>query len=552
MAFAQGIRDIGRINQIARLLFKYELGYLIDQLKLKDYLSLNERLNKKKFEEREAKPYVFRLMMEELGGAFIKLGQLLSLRPDLIPKEYCDEFAKLQDNVKPFPFEDAKKIIENELKKPLGEVFSKFSNESIASASIGQVYSATLRKTNERVVIKVKRPRIELILKTDIELMLYLAKLIESHFPTNIINPSEIVNEFKRYTENELDYLKEARNIEKFYANFAGDKKVEIPKLFREYTTSNVLVMEYIHGIKIGLIKRYKLNKKKIVKNIVDAVFTQIFIHGFFHADPHPGNILLLEDYKIAFLDFGIVGRLDEDIKNSVFMLFKGLIEKNLDDTANAMLKLGVVDYDINPAVLKEDIQDSLGEFYNVPVEQIKLSAAFNNMINLAKRENIRFPSNFVLLGKSIITLEGVALQLDPKFNLVEAAMPFVKKVMKMKTSPREIVRKIGAASEKIKDFMFDIPDKTNLFFRRFKETDENLKNIDKDIKTLTLEMDRSSNRIAYAMIITGFIIAGALTIQFNQYLIFDIPFISFICFLAAFILIAILLISILRERRKI
>jgi len=550
MNIKQDIKDIARFEQIVQILFKHGFGYLLERLRLKDFLTLHERLQKDKFQEGDTKPYRLRLIMEELGGAFIKLGQLLSLRPDLIPKEYCREFKRLQDEVRPFPTEVAKRVIETELKKPLKDIFSSFEEKTIAAASIGQVYVAKL-KTKEDVVVKVQRPDIEAKMKTDIDILYHLAELIESHYKQDLVDVKEIVKEFERYTNEELDYVNEGNNVERFYANFRNEKNTIIPKAYKGLTTKRVLVIDYIEGVKLNEIEKVKdIKKERLANKIVSAVFKQVFIDGFFHADPHPGNILVL-DKKVAFIDFGIVGKIDDELKEKIFELFYGMINKDPGEMASALIDIGMTDYDINKDVLERDLKDSLGSYYGAALHEIDFVDVFHKITRLARKDKIRLPADFVLLGKAVITLESVAGNLNPKFNIVDAAKPFINRVIKKRTEPGEIIKRIKESSIKVKEFLENIPSKTNALLYRIRKTDATLRDIDDDIKSLTVEMDRSSNRVTYALIITALVISSALLIEYNRFVMFGIPAFSFIGIVAAIFIGIALVISIIKEKKR-
>jgi len=551
MHIRQEVKDVARFEQIVKVFFSQGMGYLVHKLRLKDFLTLNERLQKNKFEEFDTKPHRVKAIIEDLGGAFIKLGQLLSLRPDLIPTEYCKEFSKLQDDVKPFPAEIAKGIIETALKRPISQVFSEFNSEPLAAASIGQVHRAKL-KTGEEVVVKVQRPDIENTMNTDIDIMYYIVDLLETHHHSKLIDYKEIVKEFERYTKEELDFVKEASNIERFYVNFKNDKHITIPKVYREFSTKRVLVMEYLPGKKLmGLEKKKEPNKKKLTKIITDAIFKQFFIDGFFHADPHPGNILIIDNSRVAFIDFGIVGEIDDALREKIFSLFQAMINKNVEEVAEILLDIGVADIEINIETLKRDIKDGLGRYYGANVGDIDFVDAFERIMDLARKDKIKFASDFILLGKAIITLESVAVSLNPQFNLVDSAKPFIKNIIKKMYEPKAILQRLRDHTLNAKEFVLSIPHKTNVLLYKIKEADLILRELDEDIQGLTVEMDRSSNRISYAMIITGLVIASALLTNYNRFVIFGVSALSFLGFTAAGILAIILALSILREKKR-
>ena len=551
MGVTQDIRDLARFEEILNVLFKHEFGYLLERLRLKEYLPASRRFQAERFIEKDTQPERIRMVFEDLGGAFIKLGQLLSIRQDLIPKEFCDEFRNLQDNVRPFPFKKVQEIIEREYKKPLSQVFRSISQEPVAAASIGQVHEATL-KTGEKVVVKVKRPGIEKTFRTDIDIMFHFAELIDKHYPVGTIEMAGIVKEFERYTEEELDYAREAHNIQRFYTNFLHDPNVKIPRVYWSGTTADVIMMERIEGTRLSaLIKRADPDiRKKVLRNLVNAVFRQIFEYGFFHGDPHPGNIFVIDSCRIAFLDFGIVGVMHPKMREKMSWLFINVIEGDLDGITDAIMDLNMMEGSIDKEVVKQDLFDSLGEYYNTELSKIRLGEVFHKLVDLTRKDNVRLPKDFVLLGKAIITLEGVALTLDKKFNLVKEARPYVKKAIERRTSPQAIIKNIRRQAYNFREFIVNIPERASEFVRNFREADVRLQTIDKDLRTLTVEIDRSSNRVSYGLLITGFLITGALTFSFDQVQIAGISAISFVSFSAAGILGFMLITSILRENR--
>src|SRR3989344_4143968 len=507
MGVTQDIRDLARFEEILNVLFKHEFGYLLERLRLKEYLPASRRFQAERFIEKDTQPERIRMVFEDLGGAFIKLGQLLSIRQDLIPKEFCDEFRNLQDNVRPFPFKKVQEIIEREYKKPF---------------------------------------------RTDIDIMFHFAELIDKHCPGGSIEMAGIVKEVERYTEEELDYAREAHNIQRFYTNFLHDPNVKIPRVYWSGTTADVIMMERIEGTRLSaLIKRADPDiRKKVLRNLVNAVFRQIFEYGFFHGDPHPGNIFVIDSCRIAFLDFGIVGVMHPKMREKMSWLFINVIEGDLDGITDAIMNLNMMEGSIDKEVVKQDLFDSLGEYYNTELSKIKLGEVFHKLVDLTRKDNVRLPKDFVLLGKAIITLEGVALTLDKKFNLVKEARPYVKKAIERRTSPQAIIKNIRRQAYNFREFIVNIPERASEFVRNFREADVRLQTIDKDLRTLTVEIDRSSNRVSYGLLITGFLITGALTFSFDQVQIAGISAISFVSFSAAGILGFMLITSILRENR--
>lgn len=545
MSILQSIKDLSRLQHIIGVLFKYEFGYFISKFRLTEHLPLPRRLEKHRFLKQDAPPFRIAAVFEELGGTFIKLGQLLSLRPDLVPKEYCEEFSKLQDDVKPFPTEEAKKIIEKELKKPLKELFKNFEDKPIAAASIGQVHKAQLLN-GHHIIIKVQRPGIAEQMKTDIDILYHIAHLVEKHYPQ--LNPVEIIQQFEHYTENELDYVKEAKNVDKFYHNFTNET-IKIPKVYFDYTTFKVLTLEFIDGKKLREVELSEKAKRRIVKTVVNSHLKQVFIDGVFHADLHPGNIFIMKDEQIAFLDFGIVGKLSEDFKDKVFNLFSSMINGNLDGISDSLLQLGVAGDEVDEELLKEDLYENLGEYYGTTVQQINISDVLHKLISLTKKHNLKLPTNFVLLAKSLITVESVASGLDSSFNIVKEAQPFVKKLRKQHLQPKQLIQSILKTSDKLKDFIIKVPDQASTLINRLKDQDFNIKRIHNDLQNLVVQLNIATNKVVFGLIIMGLLIASGFMMQYNQVLIAGISALSFIGFCVSGLLIIMLVFSILKKR---
>lgn len=553
MEIMKKIKDIKRFEEIVKALFKYEFGFIIKHLKLKEHLSLHERLQKEKFDDKEANPHKIRLMLEELGAAFIKFGQLLSLRPDLLPKEYIKELEKLQDAVPPFPFEDVKREVEKEFKKPLDEVFSSFEEKPIAAASISQVHKAKL-KNGEIVAVKVQRPDIRGKMEQDIDIMRYFAEVLEDHFPNlKEFNPKGVVDEFSKWTHKELDFKLEAKNAKIFRNNFENSKIVYIPKVYGDYTTERILTLEYLDGVELhnmDEVKKHKeININKIIKNGFEASLTQIFIHGFFHADPHPGNIIVLKKNIISFVDFGITGYFDEDLKQKCIDLFYGVINNDVEKITNVFLDMGLMQ-DKDLTLFKLDLEEIIKPLQTASMKDIKISYVLEEVLDLAYKHKVKFPLDFILFGKTIMTLEGIALKYSPDFKLVRNSKPFLKKLIRKKMSANYLYERFIFQSNKMKDFFLNLPEKTNLILRKAKEADYDIKSIDSDIRTLTVEMDKSSNRVTLGMIIAALIIASAFLMPYNQLSFLDIPLFSFIGFFLALALILVLVYSIINERK--
>ena len=550
----KGVRDIKRFNQILAVLFEEGFDFLLAKIKLMYKVPITKRVASKLKKSEYQKPEVMlRRTLERLGPTFIKFGQVLSVRPDLMPKEFSKELEKLQDKVPAFSFNEVEEIIKNEFGKSIGHLFLQFEKTPIASASISQVHKAVL-KTGEKVAVKVQRPNVKQIMETDIEIMFYFANLLEKHIEkVKKFKPTKIVNEFREWTEKELDFRLEARNAKRFKENFKGSKTVHIPKVYDELTSEKVLTLEFIDGVElhdIAQIKKRNLDFNKIIKNGFEAVMTQVFVHGIFHADPHPGNILVLNNNSIAFIDFGIVGYFSDKLKNKCTDMLYGILEQDEDLIMETLVGMGMEGDDINYEKLKSDIGFVIQPLQYSSLKEIKLSKILEEILDISLNHNLKVPASFVLFGKTIITLEGVAIEYDPQFKLIETAKPFVEHLMAKRANPFYAWKSFVHNINRYKKFAEDFPEKAERVLDRLQRGSIKVDIEDTDIKKLSLEIDRSSNRVAYGLLIAALLIASAILMQTKQGpRILGTPILSFFSFFFASILVIILFVSILREK---
>lgn len=541
MSLIKTMKEVSRLRQIAVTLAEQELFIVVDKLKLKKHIPISHK--PKYFKNASEVPLRLRLAMENLSGAFIKLGQLLSLRADLIPKEYAEEFSKLQDEVRPFNFDKVKEIIEKEFEQPMESLFLKFDKEPIAAASVGQVHKAMLNN-GKVIAVKIQRPNIDKVFEVDIQLLYHLAELLERHYPElKDYNFMDIVKEFEEYTRNELDYLNEARNIDIFYNNFKDDP-IRIPKVYWNHTTKKVLTMEFIKGIKITEISK---NKPFYVKQVVQSYLKQTMEYGTFHADPHPGNVFVTPDHKIALLDFGIVGHISNELRDKFEDVFISLIKGDRDSLADSLINLQIVDEGINLEQFREDLSLHLGKYYDTSLERIDVSSALYDVLSLARKYKMKFPANFVLLIKATATVEGFGKRLDPKFNFVKVCTPYVEALEEKRKSPNYILGMFRKNMWKFRKDFINFPDEIKKILKRGKVT---VDIEDRDIRKFTFYLDTAINRMAAGVIVAGLLIASALIIQANlRPLVFNIPLFSAIFIIIALIIGYNLIRSIAKEK---
>ena len=441
----QKIQNIDRLRQILQVLVKYGFGYIVDRLKIDQNIvrkNLIRFVPIKKLDIFDMPVQVrARKVFEELGPTFIKLGQILSTRPDVIPLEFCKELEKLQDEVPAFEYEKVEEEIRNELKNPVDKIFNNFSREPEAAASLSQVHFAEL-KTGENVVVKVQRPGIRKVITKDLKILDGLAKLMEKHIEEiKIYNPVGIVNEFKETILKEIDFNAEATHVVRFQKNFKDNTTVYVPKVFHDLSTGRVLTIERIEGTKITDIERIEklgLDRKQIAVNGANAILKQIFIDGYFHADPHPGNIFVIEGNKIVFLDYGMVGRIDEATKDHLANILTAIIEQDIPEISAAFTTMGLIE-EVDVRKLNLGLADLMDSYYGIPLKELRIGPLLVDIVKLVSRYKVKIPPDLFLLAKTMLTIESVGTRLCPEFNMTNQAKHFVEELIKSRYSPKKI-----------------------------------------------------------------------------------------------------------------
>ena len=550
-------RHLNRYRHILTVLFKYGFGDLVNILKIEQYLEIGlQMISRKRREQVEklSRAERVRMVMEELGPTFIKLGQILSTRPDLIPVEFIQELSKLQDNVPPFPYTEARQIIESELGRPIADIFQHFENTPLAAASIGQVHRALL-KDGEEVVIKVQRPGIRKIIEVDLEIMLHLASLMERHLEElQVHRPVRIVQEFARTLGKEINYTIEASHIERFARQSMDDPTVYVPKVFRDTTTERVLTMEYIDGIKaseIDRIEREGLDRKIITTRGADLILRQIFDHGFFHADPHPGNIFVLPDNVICLIDFGMMGYIDRQTRESFADLIYSVIHQDEFKATQILLKL--TEYDEKPDVraLERDLTDFIGQYLYVPLKDLQMEKLLHQLLKILSRHRLQIPQDLFLMMKALATVEGIGLLLDPDFEMIKQTIPFIQRVKMARYHPKRMTDDIVRSGIEFVQLMQEIPGETREILEQMKQGKIKMEFKHKGLEPMLSTYDQISNRIAFAIVIAALIIGSALIVlSKTPPFLFGISVIGIIGFLAAAVMGLWLLIAILKKGR--
>jgi ubiquinone biosynthesis protein len=560
MGLREKLYEMKRLEQIAACLFKYELHYLIDSLKVRRHLPLHKKISLKTKEltqpgltPQQTQPQVLRTIFEELGGAFLKLGQVISLRPDLVGYDFAKEFEKVLDQVPPEDFKAITEVIDESLPKGM-KSFVEFDSIPIAAGSIAQVHAAKLAD-GRKVAVKVQRPNVKETFQQDISIMMNLAERLKEDHRWDFLDAVELVEEFKKYTIKELDFNHEAVNMTRFGRNFQDSETVLIPKVYREYSNDRVLVMELLDGKDIYT-ARARLNpaqKKFVVETVSRMILKQIFEDGFFHADLHPGNIMYIKDgkdEKIGLLDFGIVGYLDKELKEKLFSLFTGLVRGDLIAVTDSLIEINVGDQDIDREALKAGLHYTLSDYYNQSSTKLNVGEIFRNAIDTARRSQIRLPSNLVLLSKSLFTVDGFCRELYPSFNIVEYTKPILRDISKRELKPKNLVDQGLATAIGFKRMISNLPRYVENFSRKVDMIEERITKYESAISVYNDWMSRIVKATIFAILLIPLLISSAILIDKGPYYA-GVPIFSFLGFCASITLLISMLYSLNKKTRR-
>jgi ubiquinone biosynthesis protein len=505
------IRHTNRYREIAVALARHGFGYMVEEMGLFHLLPMPKLFRRTKNPEEtvtKTNEERIRLVLEELGPTFVKLGQLSSTRSDLLSEELISELEKLQDQVPPFSSEEARAIVERELHMPVSELFIEFDENPLAAASIGQVHFGRLR-SGEAVAIKVQRPLVDNIVRMDLEILANLAELAERRLQwVSRYRIREIVEEFSKSLLAELDYSQEGKNADTIARQFKMRPDVRIPKIHWEYTTDKVLTMDFVSGIKLSQTdeleaKGYDL--KQISERFVQTMLHQILIEGFFHADPHPGNVFVLEGGELAIVDFGMVGRLDEEMKYHLSSLLIALMRKDSDGLVRALLRLGLVSDEVDMGKLRKDLDQLRDQYYDVPFSQVSLGKGLKELFTVANRHHILMPTDLTLLGKALLTIEGVTEKLCPGLRLIDMAEPFGRRLVKERFSPGAMNKRFWRNLIELGETFVELPRQANQLTRMIRTGKLKMEIGLSEIDLLTQKMDHVSNRISFSIVLLAF-----------------------------------------------
>ncbi|MBN2580367.1 MAG: AarF/ABC1/UbiB kinase family protein [Pirellulales bacterium] len=501
-------RHVNRWTEIVRVLIKYELAAWIGRLGpdfVKDFLKApgDKAIARLRWETR------LRLAFAELGPTFIKLGQLLSTRPDLVGNVLAEELQHLQSDAPADPPAAVRKILQGELGQPVEEVFAEFDDQALASASIGQVHRARLPE-GQSVVVKILHADIEKKLNVDLEILAGLAQLAEMSAEFQNYRPRAIVAEFQRSIRHELDFSRELRNLQQFICDFRNNPLVHFPRPYPEYSSRRMLTMELIEGVKLADLQQTPppgCDREEIARRGAAVCLAMIFDHGFYHADPHPGNILVLRDCVIGLLDFGMVGRIDDRLHEDLSEMLMALSDQDAEQLTAMILRMGKAPTDLDRPSLTLDVADFLAHYTNQPLDQFDLSGALREITETIRRYQIMLPARIAMLIKALITLEGTARFANPKFNLVEMMRPYRSKLLWQRFSPVRRLRKMRRVFAEVERMIEHIP-------RGVTDIFEQVQSGKFDVHLDHRGLEPSVNRLVLGLITSALFVGSALLLS--------------------------------------
>lgn len=511
------LRNLGRTSEIVTVLLNHGFGDLVDRIGLRNFWYRWRRL----FSRKPAEPVRHlklvervRLTLESLGPTYIKFGQVMSTRPDLVPHEMLAELKRLQENVPPFSSEEAVERVEHELGRPLSELFASFDRTPLAAGSLGQVHRA-VHFDGTQLAVKIRRPGAVRNVERDLSLMHEIAVLIERHIAeARIFDPVGLVNHFARTIRRELNFAREGRTMDEFRRLFRQDATLYVPVVFWELTTEAVLTMEFIDGLRIDEAARQKsigFSPAEVAANGARIFMKQAFEFGVFHGDPHPGNVRIRPDGTICLLDYGMVGMLDERTREQLIDLLLAVSQQNVDAAVKLVLQLGESHREIDRPLLQVDMRDFVVNYYGIELERLNVGRMLSDFVGILSHHGIRCPGSLMLLIRALVTLEGIGRSLDPGFNLASHLQPFVERLVRARYHPSRMAERMWHESKQMFEYAHDIPRHINRTLRKLSEDDLRIQLEHRNLDHFILELERSSNRLVVGMVVAALIVASAL-----------------------------------------
>lgn len=511
MVLGKSRKHLHRYREIAGVLARHGWGWMLGRLGLSEHLGKHAELT-----PREHGPAHIREMLEELGPTFVKLGQLLSTRPDIIPEQYINELSKLQDTAPTVPADAIRSVIEEEFSAPVSAVYAEFDYAPLAAASLGQVHRAVLADGTP-VIVKVQRPNIVDVVETDIEILYKRAAFLEDHWArARTYGLSEIVDEFAMTIREELDYTREGHNTDRLREQMAGETGIRVPRIYWQFTTRRVLTLEEIQGEKVTDAAAHLSPEegKQLADRIASAFLKQVFIDGFFHSDPHPGNILITPTREVAFVDCGMVGRLDAENRAGAIRMLMAFEQRDIRVLADEILHLGITQTDVDVRVFTHDLSKVIRVYYDMPSRSVNMGQLLLRVLNVSAKHRIRLPVSFAVLGKVLAGLDSICSRLDPEFNFTEIARAYVGRAVRSELHAENLLNDFYRALAASRNFLFALPEQLDRLMRKAVEGTLRVEFKHQNLDEIEATVARSANRIAIALIVAATIIGSSLIVS--------------------------------------
>ena len=517
MRLASSVRNADRVRDITEIAVKHGFGYWFERHQLRNLLPKGWRGTPKPMGTRGEH---LRKMLEELGPTFVKFGQLLSTRPDALPAATITELRKLQDDVPPFAIEIVEETIEKELGLNIKRLFLEFEETPIAAASIGQVHRAVL-PNGDRVIVKVQRPEAEARIRADTDLLYQLAQLLRDHSPRNLfIDPVGLVDQFSRGIRNELDYRVEARNAERFRENFRDDHTVFIPKVYWQYTTSRVLTLEWVDGVQLADIDAAAMDmgeRQALATTIAECWLKQIYLDGFFHGDPHPANIMVLEGGAIGLVDFGIAGRLSDDDRQNIINLFLDIMNERIENIPRRLTALGVGFPREKEAEFVTEARDLFTRYFGANLDELDPVAVFHDIFGATYRLKLKLPVQYLLLERAAGTLEGIGRELYPGFNVFEFARPYTREFLRRRYSPENMAARGGRELQGYVNLLREYPQQLHDALELIRQGEVKINFVHRNLEGVMRRFTILTNRLVIAIVLSSLILGSSIIGLFAQ-----------------------------------
>ncbi|MBE3598181.1 MAG: AarF/ABC1/UbiB kinase family protein [Limnochordaceae bacterium] len=502
------LRHLRRYRQVAEVLARHGFAVVLESLGLRRLLPAWHRAA-----PAAGGPVHLRQALEELGPTFIKLGQVLSLRADLLPREYVEELARLQDRVAPEPFELSRKTIEEELGAPVERLFARLDPHPMASASLGQVYEGTL-PTGEAIVVKVLRAGVEEQVQTDLEIIDDLAKLARERLAERLIDPVRLAEEFARIMRRELDYRFEARHIQRFRHNFRHDRRIRIPRVYDALSGRRVLTLERLWGVKISEWDRLQemgVDRRALARTGAQIFLKMVLVDHFFHGDPHPGNLLVEPDGRLGVLDYGMVAALRPQTTEQLVRVFLAVVRQDAEGAVRGMRRMGIVPPGADTQRLVGDLEDLIARNYGRPISELVLADVVRDSLDVAYQHRLVLPSELLLLARALLLLDGLGRQLDPSFNPLEVAVPFARRLVLRRLTLRRQAQMLLGPLQEVVEVVRTLPQRVDRLLEQAETGRLAVRWRPDGYEVPLRRLERAVNRLAMALLAGGLAIAGAL-----------------------------------------